>query len=87
LRQRYHKLRNCFGHTRWYSILTRLKWKLKLVFLEIVLILMQDMCTVCAECTIGTKSSWTYPMLLLGDEAQVDGHFGPFGDCANLDTR
>ena len=28
-----------------------LKWKLILVYLEIVLILTQDRCTVCAECT------------------------------------
>jgi hypothetical protein len=26
-------------------------------------------------------------MVLLGDEAQVNAHFGPFGDSANLDTR
>jgi hypothetical protein len=26
-------------------------------------------------------------MVLLGDEAQVDAHFGPFGDSANLDAR
>jgi hypothetical protein len=26
-------------------------------------------------------------MLLLGDEAQVEGGFGPFGDSANLDAR
>jgi hypothetical protein len=32
---------------------TRLKWKLDSVCLEIVLILMQDRCMVCAECTIG----------------------------------
>ena len=24
-------------------------------------------------------------MVLLGDEAQVEAHFGPFGDSANLD--
>ena len=29
----------------------RLKWKLSLVYLEIVLILMQDRCTVCMEHT------------------------------------
>ena len=28
LRQKYHRLRNHFGHTRWYSYVTRLKWKL-----------------------------------------------------------
>jgi hypothetical protein len=26
-------------------------------------------------------------MVLLGDEAQVDARFGPFGDSADLDTR
>jgi hypothetical protein len=26
-------------------------------------------------------------MVLQGDEAQVDAHFGPFGDSANLDAR
>jgi hypothetical protein len=34
---------------------TRLKWKLVSVRLEIVLILMQDRCTVGAEHTIGLK--------------------------------
>ena len=28
MRQMYHRLRNHFGHTRWYSYVTRLKWKL-----------------------------------------------------------
>jgi hypothetical protein len=35
--------------------LMRLKWNLVLVHLEIVLILTQDRCTVCAERTIGSK--------------------------------
>jgi hypothetical protein len=26
-------------------------------------------------------------MVLLGHEAQVEAHFGPFGDSANLDAR
>ena len=26
-------------------------------------------------------------MVLLGDEAPVGAHFGPFGDSANLDAR
>jgi hypothetical protein len=33
----------------------RLKWKIDSVRLEIVLNLMQDSCTVCAECTIGSE--------------------------------
>jgi hypothetical protein len=33
------------------------------------------------------KSFWTRPMVLLGDEAQVDARFGLFGDSANLNAR
>jgi hypothetical protein len=33
------------------------------------------------------NSFWTHPMVLLGDEAQVEAHFGLFGDSANLDAR
>jgi hypothetical protein len=39
LRRTYHRLRNHFGRTRWYSKGTRLKWKLISFLLEIVLIL------------------------------------------------
>jgi hypothetical protein len=28
-----------------------------------------------------------HPMVLLGDEAQVDARFGPFSDSANHDAR
>jgi hypothetical protein len=28
-----------------------------------------------------------HPMVLLGDEVQVEPRFGPFGDSANLDAR
>jgi hypothetical protein len=55
LRQMYHQLRNHFGCTRWYSYVTRLKWKLVSVHLDIVLILTQDRRTVCVECAIGSK--------------------------------
>ena len=48
-------LRNCFGRTRWYSLVTRLKWKFVSVRLEIVLILTHDRCTVYAEHTIGAE--------------------------------
>jgi hypothetical protein len=33
------------------------------------------------------KSFWTQPMVLLGDEAQVEARFGAFGDSANFDAR
>jgi hypothetical protein len=36
-------------------MMMRLKWKLVSVHLEIVLILMQDGCTVCAERNIGSE--------------------------------
>jgi hypothetical protein len=61
LHQMYHRLRNYIGHTRWYSLVTRLKWKLVLVHLDIVLIFMQDRCTVCAERTIGSEIIFDAP--------------------------
>ena len=51
--QMYHKLRNHFGGTRWYSYVTGLKWKLDLVCLVIVLILTQDRFMVCVEHRLG----------------------------------
>ena len=47
----------------------------------------QDRCTVCAKRTIGLDSVINTPMVLLGDEAQVEPHFSPCGDSANLDAR
>ena len=48
--------------------MTRLKWKLILVRLEVVRIL-------------------THATVLLGDKAQVEACFSPFGDSANLNAR
>jgi hypothetical protein len=45
----YHRHRNHFGRTQWYSKVRRLNWTLVLVSLDSVLIL------VCAECTIGSE--------------------------------
>ena len=33
------------------------------------------------------KSFWPHLMVPLGDEAQVETRFGPFGHCANLDAK
>jgi hypothetical protein len=55
LRQTYHRVKNHFGCTQWYSKVTRLKWKLVSFRLELALILTQDKCTVCAERTIGSE--------------------------------
>jgi hypothetical protein len=60
---------------------------LVLVCLEIVLILMQDRCTVCVERTIGSEIILDASDGTLGDEAQLDARFSLFGDSANLDAR
>jgi hypothetical protein len=51
----YHGYQNLFRHTRWYFYMTLAKWKLILVYLEILLILTQARCTICVKCTIGSK--------------------------------
>ena len=56
-------------------------------FGDIVLVSVEDRCTVCAKRTIGSDIVFNAPMVLLGDEAQVEAHFGTFGHRANLDTR
>ena len=62
-------------------------WKLVSVRLEIVLVSVQDRCTVCTKRTIGLDINFKAPMVLLGDEAQVEPHFSLFGDSSNLDAR
>ena len=42
------------------------------IHLVTVLVLLQDRCTVCAKHTMAQKSFWTHPMVLLGDEAEVE---------------
>ena len=46
------------------------------VRLEIVLVLVQDRCTVCAKRTIGLDIILDTPDRTLGDEGQVDACFG-----------
>jgi hypothetical protein len=66
---------------------TWLKWNLVSVRLETVLVSVQDRRTVYAKRTIGSEIILDAPNLLLGDEAQVEAHFGPFRESANLDVR
>jgi hypothetical protein len=40
-----------------------------------------------AKSTIGSEIIFDAPMVLLGDNAQVEGHFGPFGESGNLEAR
>ena len=55
--------------------------------LEIVLVLVQDSCTVYARRTMGSKIVLDAMMVLLCIEAEVDARFGLFGDSAKLDAR
>jgi hypothetical protein len=57
------------------------------VCLEIVLILTQDRCTVCAERTIRSKIVLTHRMELLGDLAHLQSRFGPFEDAVSVGAR
>jgi hypothetical protein len=66
---------------------TWVMWYLISVCFKIVLVSVQDRCTVCAKRTIGLEIALAHPMVLQGDEAQIDARFGLFGDSANLDAR
>ena len=56
------------------------------VRVEMVLVLVQDRCTVCAKRTIGSCIVLVAPDGTPRDEAQLEGRFGPFGDSAKLDA-
>ena len=55
--------------------------------LDIVLVSVEDRCTVGAKRCIGLDIVFNATMVQLGDEAQVEAPFSPFRDSANLDTR
>ena len=50
----YHRLRNCFGRTRWKLLADLGQVESRSVRLEMVLVLVQDRCTVCVKRTIGS---------------------------------
>ena len=58
-----------------------------LVRLEMVLVSVQDRCMVCAKRTIGSETILDAPMVLLGDEAQVQARFSLFRDSTSLHAR
>ena len=62
-------------------------WNLVSIRLEIVLVLVQDRCTVCAKRTTGTEIILDTPGGTLGGVGQVEAHFSPFGDSLNLGAR
>jgi hypothetical protein len=87
LHRTYHRPRNHFGCTRCNYYVTWVIWNLVSVRLETVLVSVQDRRTVCAKCTTGSEIVLDASNDTLGDEAQVEAWFKPFGDSANLDTR
>ena len=66
--------------------MTWVMWNLTSLSLEIVLVSVQDRCTVSAKRTINSDIILDAP-LPLGDEAQAEAHFNLFGDGANLGAR
>ena len=67
--------------------MTWVMWNLTSLRLETVLVSVQDRCVVCAKRTIGIESVLDAPMVLLGDDAQVQARFGLFRDSTSLDAR
>ena len=62
-------------------------WNLVSVNLEIVLVSVQDRCTVGAKCTIGSEIISDAPDGTQGDKAQVEARYGPIGGSAYLNAR
>ena len=67
--------------------MTWVLWNLVSDHLEIVLVSVQDRCMVCAKRTIGLDIAFNAPMVILGDEVQLEASFSPFGDSANIVAR
>ena len=67
--------------------MTWVLWNLVSDRLEIVLVSVQDNCTVCAKRTKGFDIVFNAPMVLLGDEAQVEARFSSFGDVVSAGAR
>jgi hypothetical protein len=47
----------------------------------------QDRCTICVECIIGSEIILDVPMELLGDVGHVKSHFSLFGDGVCVSAR
>jgi hypothetical protein len=60
--------------------MTWVMWNLILVCLDMVLVLVQDRCTVCAKRTIGSKIIFDTPDGTLFDMGHLESRLGLFGD-------
>ena len=67
--------------------MTWVLWNLTSISLEIVLFRCKIGAQFVRNVPLAQKSFWMHLMVPLGDEAQVEACFGPFGDRANLDAR
>jgi hypothetical protein len=63
---------------------TRLKWRLACVHLDIVLILTQDSCVVCTKRTICSEIVLDAPDGTPRCVGHVESRFGPFGDSVSV---
>jgi len=54
---------------------------------HVVLVSVQDWCTVGAKCTIGSEIVSDAPDGTQGDKAQVEACYGPIGGSAYLNAR
>ena len=62
-------------------------WNLVSVHLEVVLVSVQDWCTVCAECTSGMEIIFGTPVVLQGVVSHVEAPFGALGGSVTLGAR
>jgi hypothetical protein len=62
-------------------------WNLISVCLDIVLVSVQDSCTVYAECTMSSKIILDTHEEHLGDMGHVESHFDPFGHSVSIGAR
>ena len=53
----------------------------------VVLILMQDRCMACMECTICSEINLDAPDELLDDVCHMESHFGLFADSVSFGAR
>ena len=67
--------------------MTRLKWKLVSVRLEILLIFKQDKCMFCAESSIGSEIILDAPDGTPRDVGLVECHSGLFRDVVSVGAR
>ena len=67
--------------------MTWVMWNVTCFRLATVLVSVQARCMVYARRTIGSEIVLDAPDGTTSNEAQVEAHFGPLGDSANLDAR